>query len=178
MLAEFKPRADAQAVSAEDAALMTHMLESVATMGTASRLRWRYGLFNVPLAGKTGTSQNHADGWFIGYMPKLVAGAWVGGDSPLVRFRNFEYGQGAATALPVCAIFLRKLLDDPALAAWQGGAFAPLPPEQERRLWCPMRIPSPEELLRDSLLQDSFLRDSILRLDHPLLPGETPPQGR
>ncbi|MCB9276057.1 MAG: transglycosylase domain-containing protein [Lewinellaceae bacterium] len=178
VLAEFKPRADAQAVSAEDAALMTHMLESVATMGTASRLRWRYGLFNVPLAGKTGTSQNHADGWFIGYMPKLVAGAWVGGDSPLVRFRNFEYGQGAATALPVCAIFLRKLLDDPALAAWQGGAFAPLPPEQERRLWCPMRIPSPEELLRDSLLQDSFLRDSILRLDHPLLPGETPPQGR
>ncbi|MCB0568984.1 MAG: transglycosylase domain-containing protein [Phaeodactylibacter sp.] len=178
VLAEFKPRADAQAVSAEDAALMTHMLESVATMGTASRLRWRYGLFNVPLAGKTGTSQNHADGWFIGYMPKLVAGAWVGGDSPLVRFRNFEYGQGAATALPVCAIFLRKLLDDPALAAWQGGAFAPLPPEQERRLWCPMRIPSPEELLRDSLLQDSLLRDSILRLDHPLLPGETPPQGR
>lgn len=177
VLAEFKPEQQEQAISPEDAALMTHMLESVATMGTASRLRWRYGLANVPLAGKTGTSQNHADGWFIGYMPKLVAGAWVGGDSPLVRFRNFEYGQGAATALPVCAIFLRRLLDDPSLAEWQGGEFGQLPPEMERKLWCPMRIPSPEELLRDSLLQDSLLRDSLLRLDYPLPPEGGPESG-
>ncbi|MCB9301381.1 MAG: transglycosylase domain-containing protein [Lewinellaceae bacterium] len=177
VLAEFKPQNTEQAISPEDAALMTHMLESVATMGTASRLRWRYGLNNVPLAGKTGTSQNHADGWFIGYMPKLVAGAWVGGDSPLVRFRNFEYGQGAATALPVSAIFLRKVLDDPTLADWQGGEFGKLPPELERRLWCPMRIPSPEEMLRDSLLQDSLLQDSILRLEYPLPPEEGPANG-
>jgi penicillin-binding protein 1A len=172
VLVDFEPELGEQILSPEEAALLTHMLESVATMGTASRLRWRYRLYDVPLAGKTGTSQNHADGWFIGYTPKLVAGAWVGGDSPLVRFRNFEYGQGAATALPVCAIFLRNMLDEPALADWHGGEFGQLPPEQRRRLYCPLRIPSPEELLADSLLRDSLMRDSLLRLEFPLPPEE------
>jgi penicillin-binding protein 1A len=172
VLVDFEPGLGEQILAPEEAALLTHMLESVATMGTASRLRWRYRLYDVPLAGKTGTSQNHADGWFIGYTPKLVAGAWVGGDSPLVRFRNFEYGQGAATALPVCAIFLRKMLDEPALADWHGGEFGQLPPEQRRRLYCPLRIPSPEELLADSLLRDSLIRDSLLRLEFPLPPEE------
>ncbi|MCB0583542.1 MAG: hypothetical protein KDD10_29955, partial [Phaeodactylibacter sp.] len=140
-----------------------------------SRLRWRYGLYNVPLAGKTGTSQNHADGWFIGYTPRLVVGAWVGGDSPLVRFRNFENGQGAATALPVCALFLREVLRAPGLDQWQGGAFPGLPPESLRRLDCPLRIKSPEELLRDSLLADSLFRDSLRLVDSLLL--DTPALG-
>jgi penicillin-binding protein 1A len=116
-----------------------------------------YNVVDVPVAGKTGTSQNHADGWFIGYTPKLLAGAWVGGDSPLVRFRNFEYGQGAATALPVYARFMRKVLDDSTMMRWHGGEFPVLPPEQLRRLACPARIPSAEELLADSLAKDSLL---------------------
>ncbi|MCO6489338.1 MAG: transglycosylase domain-containing protein [Phaeodactylibacter sp.] len=175
ILADFNERPVQQVVDSSLAALMTRMLESVATVGTASRLRWRYGLYDVPLAGKTGTSQNHADGWFIGYTPRLVVGAWVGGDSPLVRFRNFENGQGAATALPVCALFLREVLRAPGLEQWHGGAFPGLPPESLRRLDCPLRIKSPEELLRDSLLADSLFRDSLRLVDSLLL--DTPVLG-
>ncbi len=149
-----KPR---QVISAEEAAMMTKMLQSVAIYGTASRIRWRYGHHDIPLAGKTGTSQNHADGWFIGYTPKMVAGVWVGGDSPLVRFRNFENGQGAASALPVWAFFMQRLKKDPAFASWQGGEFPTLTPELNRQLACPLRIPSAEEMLADSLARDSLL---------------------
>lgn len=172
VLADYGDGLGEQAIDPSQAAMMTRMLESVATVGTASRLRWRYGLYNVPLAGKTGTSQNHADGWFIGYTPKLITGAWVGGDSPLVRFRNFENGQGAATALPVCALFLKQALQEPALEEWHGGEFTKLPPEELRRLDCPLRIKSPEELLRDSLLADSLFLDSLRLADSLLL--ETP----
>ncbi|MFM8363079.1 MAG: transglycosylase domain-containing protein [Haliscomenobacter sp.] len=157
LIAAFKQDSPQQVLTEEQAGVMTRMLQSVASAGTASRLRWMYNVVDVPVAGKTGTSQNHADGWFIGYTPKLLAGAWVGGDSPLVRFRNFENGQGAATALPVFARFMRKVLDDPALARWHGGEFAPLSPENVQRLSCPLRIPSPEELLADSLARDSLL---------------------
>ncbi len=158
------PRTE-QVISAEEANTMTRMLQSVASAGTASRLRWMYNVTDVPVAGKTGTSQNHADGWFIGYTPKIIAGAWVGGDSPLVRFRNFENGQGAATALPVVAIFMRKVLDNPALYNWHGGSFPLLSPEQTKKLACPLRIPSPEELLADSLARDSLMRLEGLQLD-------------
>jgi penicillin-binding protein 1A len=165
VLVEFNQDTARQVIEPETANLLTHMLESVATYGTASRLRWRYGLYNIPIAGKTGTSQNHADGWFIGYTPKLLAGVWIGGDSPLVRFRNFENGQGAATALPVWAFFMRKVHDNNAFSQWHGGEFPPLTPEQRRSLACPMRIPSPEELLADSLLQDSLMRLEMLNPD-------------
>lgn len=158
-----KPR---QAISPEEAALMTKMLQSVAIYGTASRIRWRYGHHDIPLAGKTGTSQNHADGWFIGYTPKMVAGVWVGGDSRLVRFRNFENGQGAASALPVWAFFMQRLKKDPAFAAWQGGEFPILTPELNRQLACPFRIPSEEEMLADSLARDSLLMlEEILEIE-------------
>lgn len=158
------PRTE-QAISAEEANTMTRMLQSVASAGTASRLRWMYNVTDVPVAGKTGTSQNHADGWFIGYTPRIIAGAWVGGDSPLVRFRNFENGQGAATALPVVAIFMRKVLDNPTLSNWHGGSFPALSPEQTKRLACPLRIPSPEELLADSLARDSLMQLETLLPD-------------
>jgi len=156
VLVDFEAPVREQVLSRAHADLITHMLESVTTYGTASRLRWRYGLYGVPIAGKTGTSQNHADGWFVGYTPKLVAGVWVGGDSPLVRFRNFRNGQGAATALPVYARFMRKLLDNPALADWHGGEFPELREAEQVQIDCPMYIPSPEELLLDSLAQDSI----------------------
>lgn len=148
----------ARPLSEEQADIVSRMLQSVASYGTASRLRWMYNVVDVPVAGKTGTSQNHADGWFIGYTPKLLAGAWVGGDSPLVRFRNFENGQGAATALPVFGKFMRKVLDDPTLVAWHGGVFPTLSPENQSKLNCPLHILSPEEMLADSLEKDSLLR--------------------
>lgn len=165
VLADFTKAQPRQAISSEQAAMMTKMLQSVAIYGTASRIRWRYGHHDIPLAGKTGTSQNHADGWFIGYTPKIVAGVWVGGDSPLVRFRNFDNGQGAASALPVWAFFMQRLKKDPAFAQWQGGEFPPLSPEINQQLNCSFRIPSAEELLADSLAGDSLLLLDELLLD-------------
>ncbi|GJM32380.1 MAG: penicillin-binding protein 1A [Saprospiraceae bacterium] len=162
ILVDFRQQDSVQIVVPDRARIVTHMLESVATMGTASRLRWKYGLYNQPIAGKTGTSQNHADGWFIGYTPKLVAGVWVGGDSPLVRFRNFENGQGANTALPIWAYFMKEVLKKPEFEAWQGGSFPKLTPEESRQLACPMRIKSPEEIFQDSILQDSLQRMELL----------------
>ncbi|MDX1940869.1 MAG: transglycosylase domain-containing protein, partial [Saprospiraceae bacterium] len=152
-----------QVIDTLTADMITKMMQSVTSYGTASRIRWKYGLLN-PLAGKTGTSQHHADGWFIGFIPNLVAGAWVGGDSPLVRFRNYQNGQGAATALPVWALFMKRVLDDPTFAEWKNAQFPQLPPEISRQLDCPLRIKSPEELLQDSLIQDSLMR---LELENP-----------
>ncbi len=162
VLLDFTRQAPRQVISEVRAATMTKMLQSVAMYGTASRIRWMYGHHDIPLAGKTGTSQNHADGWFIGYTPKIIAGVWVGGDSPLVRFRNFENGQGAASALPVWGFFMQKLKKDPVFSTWQGGTFPVLPDSLNRVLACPLRIPSPEEMLADSLAQDSLLKLELL----------------
>jgi penicillin-binding protein 1A len=149
----------------DTALIMLKMLQSVATFGTASRLRWQYGLGNKPIAGKTGTSQFHADGWFIGFNPKLIAGAWVGGDSRLIRFRNFEWGQGAATALPVWGKFMQKLYQDSSLSVYNTGSFPELDAARSANLNCPLRIKSAEELYADSLAQDSILKLELLKLD-------------
>lgn len=149
----------------DTALIMLNMLQSVATFGTASRLRWQYGLDNKPIAGKTGTSQFHADGWFIGFNPKLIAGVWVGGDSRLVRFRNFEWGQGAATALPVWGKFMQRIYQDSSLTDYNSGVFPVLEASMALKLNCPLRIKSAEEMYADSLAQDSILRLERLILD-------------
>jgi len=94
------------------AQLMTEMMKSVVDGGTASSLRSLYG-FDNEIAGKTGTTQNNTDGWFIGYTPVLITGVWVGGDLPRVRFRYGGYGQGAASALPIWARYMQKIYRDP-----------------------------------------------------------------
>lgn len=152
-------------IPADTALIMLNMLQSVATFGTASRLRWQYGLENKPIAGKTGTSQFHADGWFIGFNPKLIAGAWVGGDSRVVRFRNFEWGQGAATALPVWGKFMQKVYQDSSLTTYNMGEFPILDLSIASKLNCPLRIKSAEELYTDSLAQDSIFRLELLKID-------------
>lgn len=93
---------------AELMGMMREMLELVVDSGTARSMRTRYGV-KTPLAGKTGTTQNNADGWFIGFTPNLVFGAWVGGESNIVRFRSTALGQGAATALPIVGTWLREI---------------------------------------------------------------------
>lgn len=100
-----------QPLTQDHADMMTHMLRAAVDKGTGRRLRHRYHFTNE-IAGKTGTSQNHSDGWFIGYTPTLVAGVWVGGESPSVRFRDLSLGQGANMALPVYALFLKQLEKD------------------------------------------------------------------
>lgn len=98
-------------LSEEQADMVREMLRSAVDRGTGLRLRYRYK-FENELGGKTGTSQNHSDGWFMGFTPTLVAGAWVGAESPAVRFRSLRLGQGANTALPVFAEFLKQLNED------------------------------------------------------------------
>ena len=93
---------------------MIYMMRAVVDGGTGSRIRNRYGL-NMPVGGKTGTTQNNSDGWFMGYTPSLVSGAWVGGEDRSIHFDNIVEGQGASMALPIWALYMKKVLSDPEL---------------------------------------------------------------
>ena len=93
---------------------MIYMMRAVVDGGTGSRIRNRYGL-NMPVGGKTGTTQNNSDGWFMGYTPSLVSGAWVGGEDRSIHFDNIVEGQGASMALPIWALYMKKVLEDPEL---------------------------------------------------------------
>lgn len=97
--------------SSENAELMIEMLRGVVNEGTASGLRKHYGI-TADVAGKTGTTQNYTDGWFIGFTPTLVAGAWVGGDLQNVRFQTIQYGQGAYSAMPIWSGFMKRTFAD------------------------------------------------------------------
>jgi len=90
---------------------ITNMLCSVVDSGTAQRLRTQYH-FQGQIAGKTGTTQNHSDGWFMGYTSRYVAGVWVGADQPIIRFKSIVDGQGANLALPIWANFYQKVNKD------------------------------------------------------------------
>ena len=79
--------------------------------GTAKRIRYQYGITGN-VVGKTGTTQNHTDGWFVGYTPKWLGGVWVGADNPMVHFSGIKNGQGANTALPIWALFYKKVQKD------------------------------------------------------------------
>ncbi len=98
-------------VNEDVANTVLEMMKGVVDRGTASSLRTIWN-FEGDFVGKTGTTQNNTDAWFIGMNPKLVAGVWVGGDNPVVRFKTTNYGQGAYSALPVFANFFKKLYSD------------------------------------------------------------------
>lgn len=87
---------------------LTYMLQGVVNEGTAASARSVYGL-QREYAGKTGTAQNYADGWFIGYSPDLVAGVWVGASNPSVHFRSGAYGSGSHMALPIWSRFFKSI---------------------------------------------------------------------
>lgn len=93
---------------------MLYMMRAVMDQGTGVRVRYKYNV-NAPMGGKTGTTQNNSDGWFMCYTPSLVNGAWVGGEDRAVHFDNMAEGQGAAMALPICALYMQKILADPDL---------------------------------------------------------------
>ena len=99
-----------KAASTRNFEILIRMLKNVVNNGTAARLRYKYNIYS-DVAGKTGTTQDHADGWFIGFTPDITAGSWVGADYPAVHFKT-KAGQGAYTALPVWAGFFNKLYED------------------------------------------------------------------
>lgn len=111
-----------QILDQDNADVMIKMMEAVVDSGTAKRLRYQFGLYG-DIAGKTGTTQSHADGWFMGFTPHLVAGAWVGGDSPKIRFRSLRLGQGANTALPIWGRFMADVYKDRTFRKWKNSRF-------------------------------------------------------
>ncbi|WP_336093266.1 penicillin-binding protein 1A [Leeuwenhoekiella sp. CH_XMU1409-2] len=116
-------------ISQESAYVTVNLMEGVTQYGSGARLRsgainnYVYNnvvtghpyMFKNPIAGKTGTTQNQSDGWFMGMVPNLVSGVWVGGDDRSVHFPSITYGQGATMALPIWAVFMKKCYEDEAL---------------------------------------------------------------
>ncbi|WP_282117186.1 transglycosylase domain-containing protein [Cellulophaga baltica] len=112
ILETFKPKiADTEAFSSETRQTMIEMMKETINSGTASRLRDAYNLPNA-IAGKTGTTQNNKDAWFVGITPKLVHITWVGLDNHELGFKSTSLGQGANAALPMFALLLQKLNND------------------------------------------------------------------
>ena len=90
------------------------LMQGVVDGGTSGRLRGQYKL-TFPLGGKTGTTDNQSDGWFVGYSPMLTCGVWVGCEDRAAHFRSISEGQGARTAMPVFALFMQRCYEDPKL---------------------------------------------------------------
>lgn len=111
-----------QVMAPEIAENLTNMLRSVVDQGTAHDLRDKYKMTGA-IAGKTGTTQDHRDAWFMGYTPKWVAGVWVGADNPSVHFAAMEYGKGARLAMPIWAKFYQKVASSRSTAKYIGGKF-------------------------------------------------------
>ena len=102
-----------EAIGENTAYTMVQMMRGVVDGGTGSRVR-RY-ITGGEIAGKTGTTNDNSDGWFIGYVPRLTVGVWVGAEDRQVHFRWTGQGQGSSVALPIWAIFMKKVLDDPSI---------------------------------------------------------------
>ncbi len=119
VLEEFIPKSD-EVFSEEKAYVMIQLMQGVVQYGTGARLRGsRFKLTNQ-IAGKTGTTQQNADGWFIGLTPDLAAGAWVGGEDRSIHFNSIVEGQGASMALPIWGKFFKKIYDDKKLRVSKG----------------------------------------------------------
>lgn len=121
VLAHFQPRMN-EVISAESAYKMVYMLKGVVDGGTAGRLRYRYNL-KGELAGKTGTTNNNSDAWFVGFTPQLVSGVWVGGDDRDIHFDTMQMGQGATMALPIFAYYMRRVMADRSLGYSEDAKF-------------------------------------------------------
>lgn len=116
VIAKFKAEKH-DAIDEQTAYLMVNLMEGVVDYGSGGRLRWQpdYGNFKGPIAAKTGTTQNHSDGWFIGLTPQLVNGVWTGGELRSIHFDDLKTGQGANMALPVWGYYMKKVYADHSL---------------------------------------------------------------
>jgi penicillin-binding protein 1A len=115
-----------QAMDEQTAYVMTRMLRSVVdiTGATGNRLRWKYNFTN-PIGGKTGTTSDNSDGWFIGVTPQLVTGVWTGCEDRDFHFRSTRLGEGSNTALPIFALYLKKVYNNPDLGIKKNIDFEP-----------------------------------------------------
>ena len=113
-----------EAISEQTAYLMVDLMKAVINEGTGSRLRSVYGL-KGEIAGKTGTTNDNSDGWFIGYTPNITAGVWVGGEDRQVHFNSLALGSGSNMSLPIWGIWMKKCLADPTIGWSELDTFAP-----------------------------------------------------
>jgi penicillin-binding protein 1A len=112
VLSRFTPKIE-EVLTEDQAYLMLNLLQGVVRTGSGRRMRVEpYNLMNQ-IGGKTGTTQNNANGWFMGVTPNLVGGVWTGWEDQSIHFETLTEGQGAEMALPVFAIFLKKVYNDP-----------------------------------------------------------------
>ena len=112
VISTFAPQME-EVISASSTYKMLVMLRAVINEGTGGRVR-RYGI-TADMGGKTGTTNDNSDAWFMGFTPSLVSGCWVGGDERDIHFGRMTYGQGAAAALHIWAMYMKKVYDDPTL---------------------------------------------------------------
>ena len=113
-----------EAIGEHTAYLMANLMQGVVNSGTGVRLRAKYGL-KGEIAGKTGTTNDQSDGWFIGYTPSLTAGVWVGAEDRQVHFESLALGGGSNMALPIWGLFMQKVLKDGTLGVSENDRFVP-----------------------------------------------------
>ncbi len=148
-----------QALSEDEAAIMTRMMQAVVDQGTGHKFRASGAVGEY--AGKTGTTQNQSDGWFIVFNPYLVTGVWVGGPSPAVRFRDMDLGQGSSMALPVASEFWKLLRSDDYFRKYTDTKFKENA-TAINEVGCPFRLYINPDTL-NMLMSDSTLADSIIK---------------
>ncbi len=152
-----------QVLGKETADMMIQMMQSVVDSGTAASVKYKYGLKGA-IIGKTGTTQSHADGWFIGGTPRLVAGAWVGAEDRRVRFRSLSLGQGGRTALPIWANFMQQVFKDPTYNKIRKARFPTPSRRTQYRLDCPNYRLEPEDRFWDFIRFSKKQREENRRL--------------
>ncbi len=126
VIQRFSPE-ESEAMSEIAAYKTIELMKGVVQSGTGVRLRSLYG-FKNPIAGKTGTTQKNSDGYFMGITPDLTTGVWVGADDRSVHFRSTRLGQGSHTALPIWALYMKKVYNDPNLKVSKGDFPKPYAP--------------------------------------------------
>lgn len=162
VLFEREPSKEKRKVLSRETSLeMIYMLKEVVDSGTARSLRTVFQI-DGDLAGKTGTTQDNADGWFIGFTPNILAGCWVGAESPTVHFRTTKLGQGAYMALPIFAGFIAKTSYDPGVRRYASGQFPLLPVQLKHMLDCPdYSLENPELSFFEKLFGTKPKNDSL-----------------
>ena len=122
IVAQFKPRIE-EVITEDQAYIMLDMLQGVVNIGSGIGLRVEPFNFTNQIGGKTGTTQNHGNGWFMGVTPELVAGVWSGWEDQSIHFETLSEGQGASIALPILGIFLKKIYEDPMFESLESEGF-------------------------------------------------------
>ena len=159
-------------VSSENCRMLIQMMKAVIESGTGQGIRSVYGI-QGDFAGKTGTTQDNSDGWFIGISPDLVTGCWVGADDPRVRFRTITFGQGAYMALPIVGKFFAKTYNDPKFRNLKYNTFNKPTPEYLAML----ELPDYKETLEVERRQFNFAQIFGKNNDDQK-PAETEPKPR